>query len=96
MGSPEILYTYEVLVRVDLHEFAREKIQKKTMTKILGVSVLAFAVLLVSGEEPSEADLSTQERLAQLKKLAEFKRSQDAAKNSPPKLEDGDILITGR
>eukprot|EP00729_Bicosta_minor_P004920 gene4920-10536_t len=66
------------------------------MAKILGVSVLAFAVLLVSGEEPSEADLSTQERLAQLKKLAEFKRSQDAAKNSPPKLEDGDILITGR
>lgn len=73
-----------------------KKFKKKTMAKILGVSVLAFAVLLVSGEEPSEADLSTQERLAQLKKLAEFKRSQDAAKNSPPKLEDGDILITGR
>ena len=94
MGSPEILYTYEA--SYEYMNSLEKKFKKKTMAKILGVSVLAFAVLLVSGEEPSEADLSTQERLAQLKKLAEFKRSQDAAKNSPPKLEDGDILITGR
>jgi hypothetical protein len=31
----------------------------------------------------------------QLKKLAEFKKAQDKL-NKPPKLEDGDILMTGR
>ena len=58
--------------------------------------LLGCVALLASAEEPPAAELSTQERLAQLKKLAEFKRAQDAAKLTPPKLEDGDVLITGR
>lgn len=66
--------------------------------------LLAACAVLASAEEPATpdpnqppaADLSTAQRLAQLKKLAEFKKAQDAKKTAPPRLEDGDILVSGR